>query len=597
MRLGNASRNSKKDEEGGGGGGSGISGFVAFVVGVLLTALALPILIVAVILPITDCGSSSGPGVTIGDGKSIPDGFKPVFNEAARVTGVNPYLLASVAYQESTMGTGASWKTPNAAGCVGFMQMCIGGAGGNSWGSTVNLVGGPVKSVKMSEAWRLGERPANYPLQTPDHGNYNDPFDATMAGALWLRGKIGGKKIPKIDDTARRALCGYYGACGDGSADYANVVLARARGYEAEDKSSSQAAGNDNKTASVPGTRDVASIVKNPLIGGLLTSAAKSAATDDDDASGSAGKFIWPLATQRTISSPYGPRNSPCAGCSSFHRGIDIPAPEGTPIRAAMAGRVTFRGVLSGYGNYLCVTVNPKMTNCYAHQTRFGSYPLNAVVTQGAVLGYVGHTGVGTGDHLHFEVRLGPNLNSPATDPMPYLNGAASPGEVADGDAGPTSECEGGVPAVDIDGAVANGGGELGYPLGQRGKLLQGSNSGGTHDPGAAPNNWQSDNALDIGVPVGTPVLAAADGVICGSCGFGTLAAGSSSRFAGIRFTLNIKGNQVYYAHLSRLAPGLRRGMSVKRGQVLGYSGTANNVDHLHIGLQNGRPETLFGFQ
>src|SRR5437588_12145969 len=107
---------------------------------------------------------SQAAGTQIGPGSPIPTGFIPVFNEAARVWDVNPYLLASVADQESTFGTGSGWSTPNQAGCVGFMQTCIGGAGGNSWISTVTLSPpGPVSSLIDHAAYQYGHRPANYP--------------------------------------------------------------------------------------------------------------------------------------------------------------------------------------------------------------------------------------------------------------------------------------------------------------------------------------------------------------------------------------------------------------------------------------------------
>src|SRR3954468_20721704 len=87
------------------------------------------------------------------------------------------------------------------------------------------------------------------------------------------------------------------------------------------------------------------------------------------------------------------------------HQGIDIPAPEGTPIRAAGAGRVVMREQQDGYGNYTCIA-HVKVTSCYGHQSRFAT-KLGADVRRGEVIGFVGHTGSAPVDHLHFEVRLG----------------------------------------------------------------------------------------------------------------------------------------------------------------------------------------------
>lgn len=124
----------------------------------------------------------------------------------------------------------------------------------------------------------------------------------------------------------------------------------------------------------------------------------------------------------------------------------------------------------------------------------------------------------------------------------------------------------------------------IGYPLGKTGKIIGTPNSG-THNLG----NWQSDNAVDIAVPKGTPVYAVSDGVIGSRIG----SLGKGGRFAGLRVNLIGKGNAYYYAHLSKLA--VHAGQHVRRGQLLGYSGVANGVAHLHFGVENGNPESLLG--
>jgi murein DD-endopeptidase MepM/ murein hydrolase activator NlpD len=113
------------------------------------------------------------------------------------------------------------------------------------------------------------------------------------------------------------------------------------------------------------------------------------------------------------------------------------------------------------------------------------------------------------------------------------------------------------------------------------GKLI-GTPYQGTHTIG----NWESDNAVDIAVPTGTPVRAVADGVIGPQ--FGSL--GSSGRFEGDRLHLITAHNEFYYAHLSSYAAGIKPGTHVKKGQVLGYSGAANGVEHLHFGEKKGDP-------
>src|SRR5215211_6093132 len=182
------------------------------------TLLALLMLIVAPLALISSIGGGSkqiAPGVDV-----IPAGLVAVFNEAARVYSVNAYLLAAIAEQESRFGTGRGWRTVNSAGCVGLMQMCVGGRGGDSWGAT-------------KYAYRRGQRPRAYSFMTEHHPDVLDSFDNVMAAAVHLRGKVAGRPIPNLDGLAYQALCGYYGACADGIAgNYAADVLARARAWQ-----------------------------------------------------------------------------------------------------------------------------------------------------------------------------------------------------------------------------------------------------------------------------------------------------------------------------------------------------------------------------
>jgi len=102
-----------------------------------------------------------------------------------------------------------------------------------------------------------------------------------------------------------------------------------------------------------------------------------------------------------------------------IHAGVDIAAPEGTPIRAAANGRVALMqptGASGGYGNYTCVQHTSTLSSCYAHQVRFGT-SVGANVKQGQVIGYVGNTGNSFGAHLHFEARI----NGVPVQPMNYL--------------------------------------------------------------------------------------------------------------------------------------------------------------------------------
>ena len=120
------------------------------------------------------------------------------------------------------------------------------------------------------------------------------------------------------------------------------------------------------------------------------------------------GSMIWPVSGAFT--SPFGPR------WGRLHAGIDLAAPEGTPIRAAESGRVVLAGWTGGYGNYTCIAHGGALSTCYAHQSRYGT-SVGANVSKGQVIGYVGNTGNSTGAHLHFETRV----NGTPVNPMGYL--------------------------------------------------------------------------------------------------------------------------------------------------------------------------------
>ena len=118
--------------------------------------------------------------------------------------------------------------------------------------------------------------------------------------------------------------------------------------------------------------------------------------------------LIWPVTGP--ITSPFGPR------WGGFHPGIDIGVPTGTPIHAAAAGTVIWCGWETGYGNLVVVDHHNGLATAYAHQSKI-AVSCNQDVAQGQVIGYVGCTGVCTGPHLHFEVRV----NGTPVDPLGYL--------------------------------------------------------------------------------------------------------------------------------------------------------------------------------
>jgi murein DD-endopeptidase MepM/ murein hydrolase activator NlpD len=323
-------------------------------------ALAMLMLIAAPLALLTSSESGSGE-IAPGD-EAIPAALVPVFNEASRVFAVNAYLLASVADQESTFGTVPGWRSVNTSGCVGLMQICVGGAGGDSW-------------TPSKDAYQRGHRPASYAFQTTDHPNILDSFDSVMAAAVHLRGKVGGRPIPQLDDLAYRALCGYYGACSDGIAgNYAADVLARAKSWEREQATPS--------TPAVP-----------PF--GAVTALA------------------WPV--HGPVTSPFCQRRA----WEACHPGVDIGVASGTTILAAADGRVVLvqsTESSGGYGNFTCLQHTSALSTCYAHQERILVH-VGETVSRGQPIGISDCTGRCYGPHLHFEVRLDGRVVCPA----PYL--------------------------------------------------------------------------------------------------------------------------------------------------------------------------------
>jgi hypothetical protein len=106
----------------------------------------------------------------------------------------------------------------------------------------------------------------------------------------------------------------------------------------------------------------------------------------------------------------------------------------------------------------------------------------------------------------------------------------------------------------------------------------------GTHSFVVPPNNWESDNAWDIAVPQKSKAVAVAAGVIGKQ--FGPLP-DPDPRYHGIRLHLVTSDNEFYYAHLLSTFPGIGPGVTVKQGDILGATGFANNVDHLHIAVKH----------
>lgn len=120
------------------------------------------------------------------------------------------------------------------------------------------------------------------------------------------------------------------------------------------------------------------------------------------------GAFKWP--TRGTLTSKFGSR------WGGFHAGIDIGAPQGTPIYAADGGTVTMAGRYYGYGNLVIINHKNGYSTYYGHCSAI-YVKEGQSVTKGQSIAAVGHTGDAYGNHVHFEVRV----NGKPQNPLNYL--------------------------------------------------------------------------------------------------------------------------------------------------------------------------------
>ena len=107
----------------------------------------------------------------------------------------------------------------------------------------------------------------------------------------------------------------------------------------------------------------------------------------------------WPVAGP--LSSPYGMRMRGVVG--DLHRGVDIAAPIGTPVRPVLGGRVRFAGTMSGYGRVIWIDHPDDVLTVYAHLSEI-AVAVGQEVSKATVIGRTGQSGNAAGPHLHLEV-------------------------------------------------------------------------------------------------------------------------------------------------------------------------------------------------
>ena len=143
-----------------------------------------------------------------------------------------------------------------------------------------------------------------------------------------------------------------------------------------------------------------------------------SSGTNSGNNSGSGASSGWLVPCSYVkLTSPFGNRTSPTAGASSYHQGVDLAAPQGTPVYASRAGRVTVAGYGSAAGYYVTINHLDGFSSIYMH---LNNYVVSSgqTVSAGQLIGYVGRSGVATGYHLHFGI----SYKGAYVNPASYVN-------------------------------------------------------------------------------------------------------------------------------------------------------------------------------
>ena len=214
------------------------------------------------------------------------------------------------------------------------------------------------------------------------------------ASKLSLGSLVSGHKAAKLNQNLKIASvataplsAGTAGGLGDGT-------------MSDENYSSSFATFNELRTSAMSG--DTAKVLAGPDFGHVreLGGFASDATFADADV-----PTLWPV--MGPISSSFGQRIDPVLGTGEgeFHKGLDISAPDGTPVRATGDGTVSVAGMVNGYGREIVLDHGHGLESCYGHLSGFAVVPGETVV-RGQVIGYVGHSGRVTGSNLHYEVRI-----------------------------------------------------------------------------------------------------------------------------------------------------------------------------------------------
>lgn len=147
-----------------------------------------------------------------------------------------------------------------------------------------------------------------------------------------------------------------------------------------------------------------------------IIAAAEQNASRSTTSTYTGGIFTWPIPGYYTITSYFGNRTAPTAGASFYHKGIDIACDTGASVVAASSGTVLVAAYNYAEGNYVCIDHGGGVVTVYMHNSAL-FVSAGDTVAAGQQIAAAGSTGISTGPHSHFGVRVDGNY----VDPLIYL--------------------------------------------------------------------------------------------------------------------------------------------------------------------------------
>lgn len=226
------------------------------------------------------------------------------------------------------------------------------------------------------------------------------------------QGDVYAKQIEKLeasqDDVAQQIA--------EAEATYQKQLAAE---KAAAEKAAAEKAAAEKAAAEQAAAQKAAQQQKQQSSGSSASGSSSSSGSQSSQTTASASGFLWPIASSHRVTSPFGWRTHPITGRQHLHGGIDIAAPNGTPIMASKAGVVVISQYGSSYGNYVVISHPDGTRTLYAHMSQ-RNVSAGDTVRQGQTVGLVGSTGSSTGNHLHFETWTGSSSSS-RVNPMQFF--------------------------------------------------------------------------------------------------------------------------------------------------------------------------------